>query len=256
MRTPFVAGNWKMLGSLEQNQSLVKAILEAARNWPPENCQAVVCPSFVYLSQVQQMIKEASGTSLKLGAQDVSAHEKGAYTGQVSANMLKEMACEYAIVGHSERREYNHESNELVADKFFAAMEAGITPILCVGETLEQREADQTAEIVLAQLNAVLQNAEHRMQRFVLAYEPVWAIGTGKTATPDEAQEVHQLLREEIAKSDRTLANSVQILYGGSVKVDNAESLFSMPDIDGGLIGGASLIPEQFIEICNLAHKS
>jgi triosephosphate isomerase len=228
-RTRLVAGNWKMHGSRAANRALLDAILKGL----PKGTQCAVCPPFPYLADVAEQLR---GTSVALGAQNVSEHAQGAYTGEVSAAMLKEMGCRYAIVGHSERRQIYGETDKQVAAKFAAASGAGLTPILCVGETLAEREAGKTEEVVARQLGAVA------FKDGVLAYEPVWAIGTGKNATPEQAQAVHAFLRKKVPQ-DTT------ILYGGSVKAQNAAAIFKMPDVDGGLIGGASLVAEDFLAI-------
>lgn len=248
MRTPIVAGNWKMNGSqasIEQLLAGLKAGLSQGK------AEVLVCSPYPYLAQVSGLL-EASFISW--GAQNASQHESGAYTGEVSVAMLKEFGCSYVILGHSERRALYLETDEQIADKFCAVQAGGLTPILCVGETLEQREAGQTLEVVASQLMAVVDKAGiQAFSKAVVAYEPVWAIGTGLTATPDQAQEVHKALREKLAEKDGAIADAISILYGGSVKADNAATLFACPDIDGGLIGGASLKPEQFIAICQAA---
>jgi triosephosphate isomerase len=246
MRRKLVAGNWKMHGSLAQNEALLDAVIAGVAQLPNVDC--AVCVPFPYLYQVQQKL---SGTAVKWGAQDAHQLEKGAFTGEVSAVMLRDFGCHYVIVGHSERRSLYGESSALVAEKFSAVQKAGMLPILCVGETLEQREAGATETVVAEQLDAVtsLLGAQC-LQNAVVAYEPVWAIGTGKTATPDQAQAVHAFIRQRIAALDAQVAQGLCILYGGSVKAGNAAELFAMEDIDGGLIGGASLVAEDFIAIC------
>jgi len=242
MRRKLVVGNWKMNGSLAANA----ALLDALKNAVGANGAAVsaVCAPAPYLAQCQAAL---SGSHLAWGAQDVSAHGAGAFTGEVAASMLADFACSYVIVGHSERRAYHAESSELVAKKAVAALAAGLTPIVCVGETLAEREAGQTFAVVGEQLNAVLgMLGEADAARIVVAYEPVWAIGTGKTATPAMAQEVHAQLRAQLADKH---AGTVQILYGGSMKPDNAAELMAQPDIDGGLIGGAALKAADFLAI-------
>ena len=229
-RTRLVAGNWKMHGSRAANRALLEAVLKGI---PKAGSQCAVCPPFPYLAEVAEQLR---GTSIALGAQDVSEHAQGAYTGEVSAAMLKDVGCRYAIVGHSERRQIYGETDKQVAAKFAAASGVGLTPILCVGETLAEREAGKTEEVVARQLGAVA------FKDGVLAYEPVWAIGTGKNATPEQAQAVHAFLRKKVPQ-DTT------ILYGGSVKAQNASAIFAMPDVDGGLIGGASLVAEDFLAI-------
>jgi triosephosphate isomerase len=243
---PFVAGNWKMNGGLAANQKLVIGLLESLR----VSCAAKValCVPYPYLEQVSRLL---AGSTLALGAQDVSAHAAGAYTGEVAASMLADFGCRYVIVGHSERRVMHGESPDLVAQKFGAAQAAGMTPVLCLGETLEERQADATLDVVFRQLDAVLaQRGVAALNDAVLAYEPVWAIGTGLSATPNEAQLVHQALRQRVAKDDLAVAADLRIIYGGSVKADNVAALFAQPDIDGGLVGGASLDANEFSAIC------
>ena len=240
-RTRLVAGNWKMHGSRAANRALLDAILKGIEKGGKAQC--AVCVPFPYL---QQVCEQLTGTPLACGAQNVSEHAQGAYTGEVSAAMLVELGCRYAIVGHSERRHLYCESDAQVAAKFAAAQGAGLVPILCVGETLAERDAAITEEVVARQLDAVL--SKSAFSDAVLAYEPVWAIGTGRTATPHQAQAVHGFLRKRVAAQTR-------ILYGGSVKAGNAAALFAMPDIDGGLIGGASLVAEEFLAIVQAAAK-
>src|SRR6266436_1293947 len=251
MRARLVAGNWKMHGSLVTNARLLDALkagLEQA-----EGLGYAVCAPFPYLAQVSEAL---SGSPIAWGAQNVSEHDSGAYTGEVSGPMLREFGCRFAIVGHSERRGLFKESDKTVAAKFSAARRAGLTPILCVGETLEQRERGETESAVGRQLDAVLAAAgSAALANAVLAYEPVWAIGTGRNATPREAQDVHAFIRARLAARDRELAQRVTIVYGGSVKPGNAGELFAMPDVDGGLIGGASLVAEDFIAICAAARR-
>ncbi|MGD9592194.1 MAG: triose-phosphate isomerase [Candidatus Berkiella sp.] len=247
-----VIGNWKMHGANAQ----VKEFTEALANLDKpinSNHEIAICPPFPYLSYAALEFKKVPG--LKLGAQDVSAHPGGAYTGQVSAQMLIEMGCQYVIVGHSERRQFNHETDDEIATKFMAAKTAGLTPILCVGETNEQRQAQLTDRVVTSQLNALLSRGIEVFDKAMIAYEPIWAIGTGLTATPEQAQAVHGLLRQTLAKYDATLAKTLPILYGGSVKASNAQGLFAMPDIDGALVGGASLNANDFIAISNAALR-
>jgi triosephosphate isomerase (TIM) len=237
-----IAGNWKMNGNLEANDALVRALVAGTRD---AACEVAVCVPAPYLAQVQ-MLK--SGSKLELGAQDVSQHESGAYTGEVSAGMLREFGVRYAIVGHSERRQYHCESDTLVAEKAKTALAHGITPIVCVGETLAEREAGHTEEVVKRQLAAVIHVNGHCISEIVVAYEPVWAIGTGRTATPEQAQQVHALLRKQLAAATGH-AERVHILYGGSMNAANAASLLAQPDIDGGLVGGASLKAPDFLQI-------
>lgn len=247
MRQTLVAGNWKMNGSLASNQQLIEGVLAGVAKGV--NAEVAVCPPAIYIPQVAEML---AGSNIAWGGQDLSQEESGAFTGQISASMLIDLKCEYVIVGHSERRTLNGETDELVAEKFVAAQKAGLKPILCVGELLEEREAGDTEAVVARQLDAVIEKAGiGAIGKGVIAYEPVWAIGTGKTATPQQAQDVHAFIRQRLAENDVNIAESVQILYGGSVKPDNAAELFSMPDIDGGLIGGASLDANSFLGICS-----
>jgi triosephosphate isomerase len=246
MRARLVAGNWKMNGSLRANAALLDAIKTGLKPSTDSELRVAVCVPFPYLGQVSQSL---SGGSIAWGAQNVSEHDSGAYTGEVSGAMLKEFGCRYAIVGHSERRTLYGEDDKRVAAKFVAARRAGLTPILCVGETLEQRERGETEAVVGRQLDAVVAAAGvAALADTVLAYEPVWAIGTGRNATPQQAQDVHEFLRGR-------LPGEIAILYGGSVKPGNAKELFAMPDIDGGLIGGASLAALDFIAICAAARR-
>ena len=246
MRVKFVAGNWKMNGNLATNRALLGELVSNVGRIA--GVKIAVCPPFPYLAQVQQSL---SGSGIGWGAQNLSQFDSGAYTGEVSGAMLAEFGCRYVIVGHSERRTLLGESSELVAQKYAAALKAGLTPILCVGETLREREDGSTEVVVAAQLRAVLeQNGAQSFAQAVIAYEPVWAIGTGKTATPDQAQAVHAFIRKTLAAKDAEIAANVQVLYGGSVKGNNASELFAMPDIDGGLIGGASLDAQEFTKIC------
>ena len=243
MRRKLVVGNWKMNGSLAANASLLGGIV-AGLSTAGADCG--VCVPAPYLAQAQSLL---AGSPLSWGAQDVSAQASGAFTGEVSASMLDDFACRYVIVGHSERRAYHAESSELVAKKTIAVLDAGMTPIVCVGETLAEREAGQTFVVVRNQLRAVMDLVGERMANIVIAYEPVWAIGTGKTATPEMAQEVHARLRAQLAETNAIAAGGVQILYGGSMKPDNAVELMAQPDIDGGLIGGAALKAADFLAI-------
>jgi len=249
MRSKLVAGNWKMHGSLVENDALLGALKSGVAAGAGSEC--AVCVPFPYLAQVQGLL---AGSSIAWGAQDVSEHTKGAFTGEVSAAMLKEFGCRYVIVGHSERRAMHGEGSQQVARKVKAAQSAGLTPILCVGETLAQRESGVTDAVVSEQLVAVIDELGiAALSSAVVAYEPVWAIGTGKTASPEQAQAVHATIRDQIARRDAGLAARVKILYGGSVKAGNAVELFAMPDIDGGLVGGASLEAKEFLGICRAA---
>jgi len=245
MQRKLVVGNWKMHGSRPANAELLAALLGAR----PYGADVAVCVPFVYLNEAAATL---AGSDIRWGAQDVSAHEQGAYTGEVSAAMLAEFGCRYVIVGHSERRAYHAEGDALVAQKAQAALARGVTPVVCVGETLAEREAGETEEIVKRQLSVVIHQLAHCAAEMVVAYEPVWAIGTGRTASPEQAQAVHAVLRAQLqAATGRGAA--MKILYGGSVKPDNAATLFAQPDIDGGLIGGASLKAVDFIAICRAA---
>lgn len=249
MRQSLVAGNWKMNGSRDFAAELLEALTDGFD--ASGNTEVVVCPPFVYLADAQRLLRDSG---IKLGAQSLCAEESGAFTGEVSANMLQDSGCEYVIVGHSERRALYAEDDALVARKFMAAFKSGLTPILCVGETLEERDNGSTGEVIERQLRAVLEAAGiSAFAQAVIAYEPVWAIGTGKTATPAQAQEVHADIRALLAKEDATIADSIRLLYGGSVKASNASELFAMEDIDGGLIGGASLEAGQFLDIVKAA---
>jgi triosephosphate isomerase len=249
MRSKLVAGNWKSNGSLAANQILLEQVRSEAARLSGIGC--AVCVPYPYLPQTQQAL---SGSNVGWGAQDVSQYGAGAYTGAITAQMLVDFGCRYAIVGHSERRSLFGETDAVVAAKFQVALAAGLTPILCIGETLAEREAGITENVVGRQLTAVMAAAGvDALKRAVVAYEPVWAIGTGKTASPAQAQAVHAFIRTTVAQQDATTAAGVQILYGGSVKGANAAELFAMPDIDGGLIGGASLVAEEFMAICRAA---
>jgi len=248
MRVKFVAGNWKMNGNVASNEALLQVLVPGLAGI--SGMENAVCPPYTYLSQVQRTLK---GSKTALGGQDLCQHANGAYTGGVSAEMLRDLGCTYVIVGHSERRMVFGESDALVAEKFGVAQQAGLKPILCVGETLEERDGGRTEQVVARQLDAVMQRGAAELQNAVIAYEPVWAIGTGKTASPEEAQAVHGFIRSRLAQADRKLADGMRIVYGGSVKAANAAQLFTMPDIDGGLIGGAALVAEDFIAICRAA---
>lgn len=248
MRRPLVLANWKMNGSVDANRELIQGMVSG---WGSlGNTEVAVCPPFVYLSQVSELVAQ---TDISLGAQDMSKAALGAYTGSVSASMLAEFKCRFVLVGHSERRELHSESDHDVAEKFTAAQNAGLTPVLCVGETLAQRDAGEALAVIGQQLAAVFKLAGREMLKSaVIAYEPVWAIGTGRTASPDQAQEVHAFIRRELGEA----AEHVPVVYGGSVKPDNAEELFAQRDIDGALVGGASLKAEDFLAICRAAELS
>lgn len=250
MRRRIVAGNWKLHGTRSSASALVG---ELAAGLPLAGVEMVVLPPLPYLGD---LIEDFEGHAIGFGAQDVSCNEKGAYTGEVSATMLVDVGARYGLVGHSERRQHHAESSELIARKFVAALNAGLIPILCVGETLAQREADQTAMIIAAQLAPVLDLAgAGAFERAVVAYEPVWAIGTGRTASPQQAQEVHAFIRGVVGAHDATIAGLLPLLYGGSVKPDNAVELFAQPDVDGGLVGGASLVASDFLAIARAATR-
>ncbi len=252
MRQPIVAGNWKMNGSKASVAGLLDGILANAN--VDSEAEVVVIPPTVFLADVVQIL---SGSAIAWGAQTLSEHQAGAYTGEISASMLNDYQVKYVLAGHSERRQLFAESNEQVAAKFAMAQRAGLTPILCVGETQAQREAEQTWEIIKAQLDAVLvlSGAIQNFAQAVVAYEPVWAIGTGLTATPEQAQAVHEQIRGYLAAQDQVIAEQLRILYGGSVKAENAKALFAMQDIDGGLVGGASLDATSFNAIINAANE-
>ena len=251
MRQKLVAGNWKMNGGLKTNLQLLKDVVAGVAELP--GMSAAVCVPFPYLAQAQTVL---TGTTLAWGAQNLSEQAQGAFTGEVSASMLNDFGCRYVLVGHSERRAIYGESDALVADKFAAALAANLIPVLCVGETLAQRDAGQTIDVVSAQIDAVLKRVGvAAFAKAVVAYEPVWAIGTGRTATSAQAQEVHAAIRAQIARADASVAAGLQILYGGSMKPGNAAELLGMPDIDGGLIGGAALVAADFLAICRAAVK-
>ncbi|TWT23249.1 triose-phosphate isomerase [Luteimonas marina] len=250
MRRRIVAGNWKLHGTRDFATRLVG---EVAAGLPVPGVELVVLPPLPYLGD---LIEDFEGHPLAFGAQDVSHNEQGAYTGEVSASMLVDVGARYGLAGHSERRRYHAENSDLVARKFLAAANAGLVPILCLGETLEERQAGRTEEVIAAQLRPVLDLAGvERFAAAVVAYEPVWAIGTGQTATPDQAQAVHAFIRGEVAARDARIADSLPLLYGGSVKPDNAAELFAKADIDGGLIGGASLVAADFLAIARAAAR-
>lgn len=242
-----IAGNWKMNGSTASNAALVQSLLEGAAAW---KCLVTVCVPAPYLAQVQALV---AGSGIDLGAQDVSSHESGAFTGEVSGSMLRDFGVRYAIVGHSERRQYHGETDAVVAEKAQRALAVGITPIVCVGETLAEREAGRTEEVVKRQLAAVIHTNGHCISEIVVAYEPVWAIGTGKTASPEQAQQVHAVLRAQL-RAASAQADRVHILYGGSMNAANAAQLLSQPDIDGGLVGGAALKAADFLTIIAAAQ--
>jgi triosephosphate isomerase len=250
MRRPIVAGNWNMHGSRTETAVLIEELLAGAPVKPA--AASVICPPFVYLYEAARLLRDSA---FSLGAQDVCADAHGAFTGEVSAAMLKDVGCAYVIVGHSERRLLYRESDQLIARKFAAGHAKGLVPILCVGEQLADREAGRTNEVVARQLDAVLELCgAGALAQGVLAYEPVWAIGTGRNATPDQAQEVHAFIRARVGERDARIAAATRILYGGSVKAGNAAELFAMPDVDGGLVGGASLKADEFLTILAAAR--
>lgn len=246
MRRPLVIGNWKMNGSAEFTQGLLAGL---AKDWlGVHKAEMVVCPPYLYLPQTSQILEN---TNISWGAQDLSIQKSGAYTGEISASMLADFGCKYVIIGHSERREYHGETSAQVAKKFKAAIGGGMIPVLCVGESLEERETDKTYEIIGSQLREVVDYCGlDLMVKGVIAYEPVWAIGTGKSATPELAQDVHSYIREVLGPE----GDSIRILYGGSVKPETAEGLFGQKDIDGALVGGASLKVQDFVDICRAAE--
>jgi triosephosphate isomerase len=242
MKKKLIAGNWKMNGSLAANEALVKGLLTGLGT---PACQVALCVPSVYLAQLQTLL---NGSAIDLGAQDASQHEGGAFTGEISGSMLKEFGVRYVLVGHSERRQYHFETDTMVAAKAQRALACGITPIVCVGETLVEREAGKTEEVVKRQLAAVIHANGHCISEIVVAYEPVWAIGTGKTASTEQAQQVHAVLRAQLKAASEHAAR-IHILYGGSMNAANAAQLLAQPDIDGGLVGGASLKVPDFLSI-------
>ncbi|SEJ72237.1 triosephosphate isomerase [Azotobacter beijerinckii] len=251
MRRKRVIGNWKMNGSLAANRALLEELLPQLAVL--EGVELAVCPPFPYLAQVAALLE---GSGVALGAQNLHTAEKGAFTGEIGAGMLKELGCRYVLVGHSERRSLYRECDETVAEKFAVALRAGLVPVLCVGETQAQRRQGQTEQVVSAQLQAVLRRSGVQgLAAGLIAYEPVWAIGTGETASPEQAQAVHRHIRALLVQHDPVQAEATPILYGGSVKADNAAALFAQPDIDGGLIGGASLEAAAFAAICQAASQ-
>jgi len=251
MRSALVVGNWKMNGEAAANHTLVAALVESIAQQPISGVDVGICPPAVYLDAVGRQLQDSG---IALGAQNVSEYDSGAYTGEVSAAMLRDMSCSLAIVGHSERRSLFNESDERVAAKTLAALRSGLTPILCVGETLAQRDSGRALDVVAGQLRAAVHALEaDEFERLVVAYEPVWAIGTGKTASPEQAQEVHAHIRMVLTELAGVSGQNVRLLYGGSVNATNAAELFAKPDIDGGLIGGASLKADDFLAICRAA---
>jgi len=250
MRQVLVAGNWKMNGSRESIRSLLDGVTGGMGD--VKSAEVAVCAPAIYIPLVEELL---TGSEVAWGGEDLSVHASGAYTGEIAASMLNDFHCKYVIIGHSERRTYHDESDELVAEKYEAAMQAGLIPIFCIGETLEQREQGITNDVVARQVDAVINKlGVAALAKGVIAYEPVWAIGTGKTATPEQAQEVHAFIRSRVAASDAPIAEAIQILYGGSMNAANASDLLAQPDIDGGLIGGASLKAEDFLAIAKAAN--
>lgn len=252
MRKPLIAGNWKMNGSSSRNQQRLNDLVKGSKNL--KNVELAVFPPFVYIAQTQNLLKN---TDIFWGAQNFCPKDDGAYTGEISANMLLDFECRYVLIGHSERRTLYGETDKDVAIKYSKAIQVGLTPIICVGETLEEKKAGITHQIISCQLGAIFASEAsiEGLKNAVIAYEPVWAIGTGLAAKPEDAQEVHAMIREQVAEFDKGIAEQLRILYGGSVKSSNAAELFSMPDIDGGLIGGASLNSEEFLDIAKLCNN-
>lgn len=252
MRQPLIAGNWKMNGTRASAEALIQGVIAGLTGM--NQAEIAVCVPFVFLELGQRLL---SGASIHLGAQNVCTEASGAYTGEISAAMLNEFGCSYVICGHSERRDYYGETDAIVAKKLAMVMSAGMTPILCVGETLEQREQGFMETVIARQIDAIIAaNGIASFAQLEIAYEPVWAIGTGKTATPEQAQEVHAFIRTRLSERDATIGATVRILYGGSMKPSNAAELLAMPDIDGGLIGGASLVADDFLAICQAGHAA
>ncbi|MGD1991128.1 MAG: triose-phosphate isomerase [Chromatiales bacterium] len=250
MRQVLVAGNWKMNGSRESIRSLLDGVTGGMGD--VKNAEVAVCAPAIYIPLVEELL---TGSEVAWGGEDLSVHASGAYTGEIAASMLNDFHCKYVIIGHSERRTYHKESDELVAEKYEAAMQAGLIPIFCIGETLDEREQGITNDVVARQVDAVINKlGVAALAKGVVAYEPVWAIGTGKTATPEQAQEVHAFIRSRVAASDASVAEALQILYGGSMNAGNASDLLAQSDIDGGLIGGASLKVDDFLAIAKAAN--
>jgi triosephosphate isomerase len=251
MRRPLVAGNWKMNGSSESTTNLVNGIFEGLGD--VTNAEVLVCPPFILIPRAADAINGREG--IALGAQDLDINDSGAFTGQISAGMLVDAGCKYVLVGHSERRAIYGESDQDVAAKFKVAQDGGLIPVLCVGETLEERESGNTEAVVARQIQAVIDTVGiEKLSNSVIAYEPVWAIGTGVTASPEQAQDVHKFIRAMLAGMDAAVADNMQLLYGGSMNAGNANDLIGMPDIDGGLIGGAALQADSFLAICKAAN--
>ncbi|RLV58679.1 triose-phosphate isomerase [Parashewanella curva] len=258
LRRPMIAGNWKMNGSAELAKELFKKFTAKLEN---DSAEVVLCPPSIYIESVRQQLEankaQLNGALVRMGAQNVSQHNFGAYTGEISAKMLNDAGCQYVIVGHSERRRMYGETSAIVADKFAAAQKAGLTPILCVGESGPAREARRTFEVIAEELDVVIEkNGTLAFDNAIIAYEPLWAVGTGKSATPEQAQEVHAFIRSRLSEVSPFIGEKIRILYGGSVTPSNAADLFSQPDVDGGLIGGASLNSTEFLSLCSIAMSS
>lgn len=251
MRKPLIAGNWKMHGSSSQVKSLLEGIKQGSHSY--QEIEILVCPTFVYLQQAHELLNHSA---IQLGAQNLYLGAQGAFTGEIAGAMLKDIGCQYVLIGHSERRTIFQEDLKVISAKFLAALESGLKPILCIGETRAEREKGATESVLRTQLESVIQAAGiESFRQAVIAYEPVWAIGTGLTATPQQAQEAHAFIRQLISQINVDIAKTIRILYGGSMKADNAASLLAMPDIDGGLIGGASLDAKSFLAICEAAKQ-
>lgn len=248
MRKPLVAGNWKMNASSAETNALVTALVGG---FSGSGVEVLICPPATYIQQVKELCQ---GSPFQVGAQNCSEHYSGAYTGEIAAHMLADLGCSHVIIGHSERRSLYHETDQKAAAKFEEAKKAGLIPVLCVGETLEERRAGQALAVIEQQIRAVFERlGSDAFQQAVIAYEPVWAIGTGETATPEQAEEVHSAIRRQVSEEDAEAAQELRILYGGSVNAGNAATLFAMPNIDGGLVGGASLKANDFLTICQAA---
>jgi triosephosphate isomerase len=250
MRPLTVIGNWKMNGGMAANRLWVEAVCSEMEKGMPAERRFAFCPPYPYLLSCAEQVKAYPSAQLVLGAQDASAELSGAFTGEVSAAMLKEVGCVFVLVGHSERRDRFGESDQLIAEKALQALDQGLTPVICVGETADERDSGRAVEVVRAQLARQMLILQDRIADTLIAYEPIWAIGTGKVASAQMAQDMHREIRLQLAELDQDVASHIGILYGGSVKSDNAVELFGMPDIDGGLIGGASLDPQEFLAIC------
>ncbi|QSX34515.1 triose-phosphate isomerase [Shewanella avicenniae] len=258
LRRPMVAGNWKMNGSAQLAQELFKKFAAKLNN---DAVEVVLCPPTIYLESVRQQLEKhreaLKGSIVRMGAQNVSQHDFGAYTGEISGGMLTDVGCKYVIIGHSERRRMYGETSDVVADKFAAAQKHGLTPILCVGESGPAREARRTFEVLAEELDVVIEkNGTMAFDNAIIAYEPLWAVGTGKSATPEQAQEVHAFIRKRLSEVSPYIGENIRILYGGSVTPSNAADLFAQPDVDGGLIGGASLNSTEFLSLCAIATSA